>query len=358
MLKKMSLSPVLLAALLVLVLIIWLSSGDNYSAQTAAPTEQQVPQNKRPQVETHWLNAQPYQPSEVAQGQVLAWRNVSIKAQQSGTIVAMLKQQGDAVQQGDILLRLSDEGRSAKLAQAKANLKLRQTEIDSASALSKANFLSATELNRLQSELAKAKAELASAELAIQNTEPTAPFSGVLDRRHVEVGDLVQTGSVLMQLVQIDQLKVTAQIPQQHIAALQLGQTVTVRLLDGRELAGTLSFISFAADNATRSFYIEATVANPNLWRIAGASATVEVQLPAVMAHRISPALLSLNKQGQLGVSLVDATQKVAFYPVQILNADNDGAWVSGLPERAQIITQGAGFVQHGQQVDVAGAKS
>jgi len=356
MLKKFSLSPVLLAALLALALIIWLFSGDNYSAQSAAPAEQQVPQVNTPQVETRWSDAQPYQATQVAQGQILAWRNVSIKAQQHGTVDMLLRQQGDTVEKGDKLLRLSDEGRSARLTQAKANLKLRQTELDSANALNKAKFLSATELTRLQSELAKANAELISAELELQHTEPAAPFSGMVDRRHVDVGTLVQTGTELMQLVQIDQLKVTAQIPQQHIAALQLGQKVTLRLLDGRELAGTLSFISYAADTATRSFYIEATVANPELWRIAGASATVEVQLAPVQAHRISPALLSLNKQGQLGVSLVDARQKVAFYPVTILSADNDGAWVGGLPQRAQIITQGAGFVQPGQQVDVAGA--
>lgn len=358
MLKKLSFSPVLLAALLAVALIIWLFSGDNYQAQTDAPAEQQLPQVNTPQVETRWSDAQPYQATQVAQGQILPWRNVSIKAQLHGTIDTVLKQQGETVQQGDKLLRLSDEGRQAGLAQAKANLTLRQSELDSAQALSKAKFLSATELTRLQSELAKAKAELVSAELALKYTEPAAPFNGVVDRRHIEVGDMVQAGTELMQLVQIDQLKVTAQIPQQHIAALQLGQTVTLRLLDGRELSGTLSFISVAADSATRSFYVEATVANPELWRIAGASATVEVQLMPVQAHRISPALLSLNKQGQLGVSLVDDQQQVAFYPVSILSADNDGAWISGLPERAQIITRGAGFVQPGQQVDVAGAKS
>jgi membrane fusion protein, multidrug efflux system len=356
MLKKFSVSPVMLAVVCALALLIWLLSGDKFSAQTQAPAAQQVPQPTLPQVDTRWSEAQPYQATQIAQGQILPWRSVSIKAQQSGTVEALLKQQGDSVQQGDKLLRLSDEGRTALLAQAKANLALRQSELDSANQLNKASFLSATELTRLQSELAKAEAELKTAALALTQTVPVAPFKGAVDRRYIEVGDLVQSGSALMQLVQIDQLKVTAQIPQQHIGALASGQSVKLRLLDGRTLVGELSFISYAADTATRSFYVEATVANPQQWRIAGASATLEVQLTPVQAHRISPALLSLNNAGQLGVSLVNERQQVQFYPVTILSADNDGAWVSGLPQRAQIITQGAGFVKSGAQVNVAGA--
>ncbi|KKO44870.1 RND transporter [Arsukibacterium ikkense] len=357
MLKKLAASPVLIAVILAVALLLWLLSGDNYSAQKQAPAAQQTPTEQLALVETRWSDAAPYQLTRVAQGQVLPWRSVNLKSQQAGTVTALLKQQGDQVQQGDKLLRLSDEGRSALLAQAKANLTLKQSELASARKLGNSQFVSETELTRLQSELARAEAELETARLALTQTEPAAPFSGVVDRRHIEVGDVVQPGSELLQLVQIDKLKVTAQIPQQHVAALAPGQDVKLLLLDGRALNGTLSFISSAADTATRSFYIEVTVANPDLLRIAGGSVTVEVQLAPVQAHLVSPALLSLDNQGKLGIAVVDEQQQVVFYPVQILAADNEGARVSGLPERSQIITQGAGFVKPGSKVRVAGAK-
>lgn len=356
MLKTLPRSPVILAVILGVALVLWLLSGDHDSAQQSAPAAQQLPEKQLPLVETHWSEAQPYQATQVAQGQVLPWRSVSIKAQQAGRIEALLKLQGDAVQQGDDLLRISDEGRSTMLAQAKANLTLRQTELASAKTLGKAQFLSATELTRLQSELAKAEAEMQTASLALRQTVPQAPFAGVIDRRHVEVGSLVQSGSELLQLVQIDKLKVTAQIPQQHIAAMHTGQQAQIRLLDGRSLQGELSFISYAADSATRSFYIEVTVDNPQQWRIAGASATVEILLDSVQAHRVSPALLSLADSGQLTIAVVDEKQQVMTYPVTILTVDNNGAWVSGLPQRARIITQGAGFVASGDKVRLGGA--
>ena len=148
MLKKLSLSPMLLAILLGLALLIWLFSGDTFSAKDTPPAPQQLPSKQLAQVDSRWSEAQPYQATQVAQGQILPWRSVSIKAQQAGRIEALLKQQGDSVQQGDTLLQISDEGRTASLAQAKANLTLRQSELQSASALGKAQFLSATELTR------------------------------------------------------------------------------------------------------------------------------------------------------------------------------------------------------------------
>ncbi|MDX3775614.1 efflux RND transporter periplasmic adaptor subunit [Chromatiaceae bacterium AAb-1] len=356
MLKRFSFPPIAIAALLTLALIIWLSSGDNYSSQQQAPAPQQLPAAQLSQVETRWSQAQPYQATQVAQGQVLPWRSVSIKAQQAGQVETLLKQQGDTVQQGDKLLRLSDEGSNALLLQAQANTKLRQSELQSARALGKSQFLSATELTRLESELAKAEAERVAAQLAVNQREPQAPFNGLVDRRHIEVGDLIQNGTELMRLVQIDKLKITAQIPQQHIAALHLGQAVKLQLLDGRELDGELSFISYAADAATRSFYIEVTAANPQLWRVAGASVTLHIQLAPVQAHRLSPALLHLDKDGKLGIYAVDAEQKVVLYPVDILSIDNEAAWLAGLPQQTQVITLGAGFVSPGQQVVSTGA--
>jgi multidrug efflux system membrane fusion protein len=357
MFKKLIISPLLIAFILACALVLWLLSGDTFRSQPQAPAEQQAPKEQLALVETRWSDAEPYQLTQVAQGQVLPWRSVSIKSQQAGTVAAILKQQGATVQQGDQLLRLSDEGRTALLAQARANLTLRQSELASARTLGESQFLSETELTRLQSELARAEAEFESARLALAQIEPAAPFSGMVDRRHIEVGDVVQAGSELLQLVQIDQLKVTAQIPQQHVGALTPGQSVKLRLLGGKELTGELSFISYAADTATRSFYIEVTVANPELLRIAGGSVTVEVQLAPVQTHLISPALLSLDNDGKLGIAVVDEQQQVVLYPVQIVTADNEGARVRGLPERTQIITQGAGFVKPGDTVQVADAQ-
>ena len=78
------------------------------------------------------------------------------------------------------------------------------------------------------------------------------------------------------------------------------------------------------------------------------------VDLPgeAVMAHRVSPSLFTLNDAGALGLRTIDRENRVEFHPVAILEDSPDGAWVTGLPERARLITVGHEFVTEGQIVD------
>lgn len=93
-------------------------------------------------------------------------------------------------------------------------------------------------------------------------------------------------------------------------------------------------------------------MANPQGLRLAGASATLHIRTGEVPAHRLSPALLSLDAAGRQGVKWVDEQQRVVFSPVELLSVDSQGAWVSGLPQRLALITLGQGFVEPGQQVD------
>lgn len=350
------LSPVAIAVLLTVILVAWLLSGEKQSAQQQAPQAQAQQEQGLSQVETRWSQARSLPRELIIQGAVLPLQQVNVRAQVSGRVQALLKQQGEAVEAGEPLLQLSDEGRSEQLAEARAELKLRQSELESARALKKSQFVPETELTRLEGELARAQAEFTNAELAAGYNHPMAPFTGWVDRRHVEVGELVQPGDDLMSLVDVSQLKVTAQVPQQNAEGVAVGQPVLVELLDGRQLRGEVRFVSFAADPATRSFYVEAQVQNPNLWRVAGASATVHIQQLPVMAHRVSPALLSLSPHGKLGVHAVDGAGQVVFHPVEVVSMDSEGATVVGLPARVQLITQGAGFVQPGQRVQTRGA--
>ena len=74
------------------------------------------------------------------------------------------------------------------------------------------------------------------------------------------------------------------------------------------------------------------------------------------MAQKISPALLTLNNAGELGVFIVDDLQTARFVPINIERSETDGVWVSGLPETADVITVGQGYVRDGQPVESARA--
>ncbi|WPC06330.1 efflux RND transporter periplasmic adaptor subunit [Pseudomonas benzenivorans] len=351
MFSRLSKSPWLIAIAISLLLLLWLFSGATFRAQDDAGPDRPLADGGLAKVEFQWLEAELMKRRQVVQGQIEPWRRVELRAQVNASVLRLDRDKGDRVEQGQLLLSLSPDDRPAQVARGEAEVRQRQSDVKAATRLRERNLISANELLRLQSELAKASAELDSARLQLRHTRITAPFAGVYDQRQVELGGFVQPGQSLLTLVDIDQLKVSAQIAQQQVTQLQLGQPVHVELLDGRSLSGELHFIAAAADPGSRSFRIEVRVANPESLRLAGASATLHIDTGQALAHRLSPALLSLDQAGRHGVKWVNQQQRVEFTPVELLSVDNQGAWVSGLPQRVALITLGQGFVEPGQQV-------
>ena len=351
MLSALSKRPWLIAVALTLALALWLFSGALLEARDTPTADLPAQKQGLPRVEVQWLEAEPMQRQHVVQGQIEPWRRVELRAQISASVIRLDRDKGSPVAAGERLLSLSPDDRATQVARSEADVRQRETDVSAAKRLRERNLFSANELLRLDSELAKARAELDSARLQMRYTQITAPFAGVYDARMVELGDFVQPGQSLLTLVDIAQLKVSAQIAQQQVTQLRLGQPVRVQLLDGRELQGDLHFIAAAADPGSRSFRIEVRVPNPESLRLAGASATLQIQTGETLAHRLSPALLSLDAAGRNGVKWVDEQQRVVFSPVELLSVDTDGAWVAGLPPRVALITLGQGFVEPGQQV-------
>ncbi|WP_409525407.1 efflux RND transporter periplasmic adaptor subunit [Nitrincola sp. MINF-07-Sa-05] len=345
-------SSVLIALTLFVLLAIWLSSGTIQQASSVAPEKPDTIPVSLLRVETELFTAQPYQPVLVAQGQIQPFRSSQITSQINGTLRTLAVEQGSVASAGTLLIQLAEENRPDEVAKSEANLKLRESELASGQRLRRDNLLSETELLRLGAAAKTASAELAAARLELAHTRIEAPFSGIVDELPVEIGDHIQAGQMLMRMVDIDKLKLTAQIPQQQVADLTPGLDVTVTLLNGQQLSGKLTFIASLADSNTRSFRIEASIDNPDRLRVAGASATVSISLPRQQAHRISPALLALNNEGLPGLYAVDDEQRVRFMPLRLLSIDNEGAWAGGLPEELEVITLGAGFASEGEQVE------
>ncbi|WP_242634413.1 efflux RND transporter periplasmic adaptor subunit [Marinobacter salicampi] len=341
-----------LALLVVIVLVVWMASGDVKVASDETPERETVGEEKPPRVQVQILQSDSFAPSMMIQGQVEPWRSASIDARVDGAIEELPVAQGDQVAKGDSLIRLSDDDRAGNILRAQARVRQIEAELAATDRLRADNLVSQTEKLRLESELAGARAELEAAQLASRHLRPRAPFDGVVNRRYVELGEYVQPGQALLELVQVERLKVTGFAPQQSVTNLAPGQEVTLELLDGRSLEGRVSFIASAADEETRSFRVEVEVANPDNWRVAGASATIKIHLPERPAVFLSPAYLKLGDDGRLGVHHVDDQDRVQFAEVELLSATTEGAWVAGLPDGVRLITLGGGFVSLGARVD------
>ncbi|WP_235041831.1 efflux RND transporter periplasmic adaptor subunit [Vreelandella profundi] len=346
-----------LASLLVLALVIWLAFGNFQRFQTTPPDA--PPRSQAgPRVEVIEQQSTPFIPQQIIQGQLTAERETTLRANLAGFVAEKPVAQGSRVQAGDTLLVLDNDALPEQLQQARDELAVAEAEYSGARNLRQRELISQPELLRLQSALSASAASVAQLQKQLNDSRPTAPFDGVLDRVQVEVGDLLQPGEEWAQLVDDRRLKGAAWVSQQQVGDLTEGLPVTARLLNGDHLEGELTFISHRAEEATRTFYIEATLDNPAGKRLAGASAELTIILPPRQVHTLSPALLSLNSEGQLAVKHLDANDQVQQTAVQLVSADIQRAYVTGLPDPLRLITLGAGIVAIGETVSPVPAQS
>ena len=360
MFSLMSKRPWLIAVLLTLLLLLWMLTGSVLQSREDVDAAQPPAEKALAQVAVDWQTASPVSSKQVLQGQLQAWRSVELRAQVKGTVEKIDQDKGAAVAAGQLLLTLSAESRPSQLAREQAEVRQREAAVIAARRLRTDKLISANDLLRVETEMANAQLMLSAAQLALDNTRVRAPFAGVVDGRQVELGAYVEPGQPLLTLVDISQLKVSAQVPQQQVSKLRIGQPVQVELLDGAQLQGRVYYIAAAAEAGSRSFLIEVSVDNPQQLRLAGASATLRIDTGEVMGHGLSPALISLDKAGRMGVKWVNGQQEVVFTPVQLLSVNTEQAWVSGLPKKVALITLGQGFVEPGdkvQVIDAGGAK-
>ncbi len=117
-------------------------------------------------------------------------------------------------------------------------------------------------------------------------------------------------------------------------------------------MTGRIRYISPVADPSTRTFNVELEVPNPGGDLPAGVTAEMKLPGGRVLAYKVSPALLTLNDEGEIGLKVVDEYDRVEFFAVEMALSEPDGVWVTGLPETAKIITVGQGYVSPGQSVE------
>lgn len=288
----------------------------------------------------------------VINGHTEAERAVDIKAETSGRIISVLVEQGSTVAAGDILAEIDMRDREARLAEARARLEQRKIEYSAARALSKKGFRAETNLAGAKSALEEARAQLKAIEIDIANTRIRAPFAGVLETRHVEVGDFVSAGTPIARIIDRDPFLVVGDVTERDVAKVRPGMKARATLVTGQTVEGTVSYVAAEAHAATRTFRVEVEVKDADRTLPVGVTAELRLSTPPEIAVLASPALLSLNDDGKMGVKLVGDDNRVVFHEVSVLSATADGVWLAGLPENARLITVGAGFVEPGDLVN------
>jgi len=196
-----------------------------------------------------------------------------------------------------------------------------------------------------------AEAARAAAEREIELLTITAPFSGLLDTDSAELGSLLQPGSLCATLLDLDPIMLVGFVSETQVARVKVGAPARARLASGDEAAGKVTFVARSADPVTRTFRVEAAAPNPDLSLRDGQSAEITIATAGANAHLLPQSALTLDDAGRLGVRIVDADTRARFVAVSLVRDTPEGVWVTGLPERADVITIGQEYVTDGVPV-------
>ena len=338
------------AAILTAALVAWMGSGfviPSQDAPVSAPKAEVLPVA----VAVTESTAKPVTQFFQSEGQALPDRDTSIRAESSGQIAEVLVKKGADVDAGAVIARFETQEREADLARARAELDRTQRDLDNATALLDRGVATADRVAQAEAAFATARAQFTAAEESLRNTDITAPFPGRIETLDLNPGEFVQMGSSVGRIVDNTPLTIAIQVPQQSLRQLQNLQPARVLFITGEERAGTVTFVGTSAAQETRTFLVEIDVPNKDGHIPAGISAEIQIPVGQLDAHFLSPSTVSLNEAGALGVKTVDDDNVVRFYPIDVVRAQIEGIWVTGLPETARIITVGQGFVNDGETV-------
>ena len=239
-----------------------------------------------------------------------AYRKIEVKSEVTSKIEKILKKKGSFVDKGQIVIKLE--------------------EFDSYKKLFENDLISKNEFNKI----------------ALM-----APFNGIILDGHKIEGELVTPGSSVYEIIDLSKIKIVGYLNENEIKGINIKNKVEVSILD-KIIEGTIDYISPIADYSTKTFEISVIFDNLDLSIRDGLSAELKIYKEKIKVHQISPSVLSLGNDGDIGIKVLNQDNEVIFKEIVIIEDTSDYMLISGLEDKENIITIGQQYVSSGDKVE------
>ena len=403
---------IFIASFILLLVVGWIGSGQftdvNAQDDTSLSTESSnetiekvVVEDNGNKVEVKEFNFSQIDQSIELQGQTTHNKKIDVKSETTGNIINIAFKRGDKVSKGDELIKISIENRkellnSAKkdldrlnkelelneknkinrLSQNKELIKLYEIEFASAkqlidkglsskSKLSLASFNLAnarsdqedilitfeSQQSSIGAQIANVRSQLKNIELDIDKTVINSPFSGIISDKMIEESEYITPGNIMFTIIDLNPIKIQGYLSEFDVNKVSLGTKAIIENTNGLKKNGTISFISPSAETSTRTFEITIEADNADLSFKSGITTKITIAGSELKAHKIPPSILTLQDDGTVGVKAVNDENIVIFYPTTSVKDTIDGIWVSGLPDKVNLIVTGQEYVAVGESV-------
>ena len=239
-----------------------------------------------------------------------AYRKIQIQSEITSKIKKVLKTKGSLIKENEVIIKLE--------------------EYDSYKKLFDNGLISKNEFNKIAL---------------------LTPFEGILLDGHKIEGELIAPGSVVYEIIDLSKIKIIGYVNENEINGISTDNTVEVKILN-KKIRGVIDYISPIADYDTKTFEIIVIFDNSDLQIRDGISAELSIYKDKIKVHKISPSVLSLGEDGDIGIKVLNKDNEVIFKEIEIIDDTSDYMLISGLDDEENIITIGQQYVSSGDKVE------
>ena len=312
----------------------------------------------------------------VLPGSLLAYEESPIYARTNGYLVRWYKDIGSRITKGELLAKIDtpevdqelNQTRAARL-QIVAQMELAKISADRWENLRKTDSVSAQEADQQTSGYKQAQANLAAAEANVRRLEQLegfkevyAPFSGVLTRRNVDPGALINAGAgaagrELFDLARVDPLRVYTSVPQAYAPYIKVGAKtpVTLQEFPGQKFYGIIVRTAEAIDPVTRTLLTEVDVPNKDGRLLPGSFGEVHFAVGSNVNKVTIPVNTMLFRAQGAQVAVVGSDGKVQLRPINIgRDYGTTLEILGGVAATDKVVVNPADSLEDGQQVNLA----
>ena len=364
--------------LLVLVLIVLLVGGAMAIVRRLSEKKALAKETERlavPTVSVLKPATEPANEELTLPAQLQAYVESAIYSRTNGYLLRWNKDIGSRITKGELLADIDTPEVDQELSQAKASRQQIQAQLELAKSsaerwinLRKTDSVSQQESDQQTSAYTQARANLAFADANVKRLEQLesfkhiyAPFSGVLTKRNVDTGALINAGSAgqgreLFDVAQVDPLRVYVSVPQANAPSIKRGMTAYIELAEypGKRFTGKVVRTADVIDPATRTLLTEVDLPNPDGRLMPGSYAQVHFAVPVQTVRMSVPVNALLFRAEGPRIAVVGSDNKIHLKPI-IIGRDfgTKIEILTGLDPNDQMVVNPADSLQEGQAVRI-----
>src|SRR5271166_6020440 len=281
---------------------------------------------------------------------------------------------GDYVARGAVLAQIRHQDLKNQLDQATASLSSAQAQhveatrdYERAKTLYASESLTKPDFDRAQAKfdstlaaVDQANANVHQAQLALQDADLTAPFSGYILARNIELGNLAAPGTPAFSIADISAVKIGFGVPDYAVRLLRLGQQFSIHLQDDpKEYSGRVTSIAASADEKNRVFAIEVTVPNPKALLKPGMIASLSLAgvhkapVPSVPLSAVVAATASPGRYAVFVAQELDGKWVAHLREVRLGETHESDVAVDGVNPSEKVVVVGAAGLKDGDFIQV-----